>query len=73
VNLVEVIERLASIREIAVLPAATPTSIALAKAFKSRGFKFVGPTTAYAHMQTVGVVTDHVVGCEPNNQKKCFK
>ena len=52
-----------AIREIADLPAVTPESIALAKALKSRGFKFVGPTTAYAHMQAVGVVNDHVIGC----------
>jgi DNA-3-methyladenine glycosylase I len=52
-----------AIREIADLPAVTPESIALAKALKKRGFKFVGPTTAYAHMQAVGVVNDHVEGC----------
>ena len=45
------------------IPAVTPESTALAKALKKRGFKFVGPTTAYAHMQAVGVVDDHVVGC----------
>ena len=45
------------------VPAVTPESIALAKALKKRGFKFVGPTTAYAHMQAVGVVNDHVDGC----------
>ena len=45
------------------IPAITPESVALAKALKKRGFKFVGPTTAYAHMQAVGVVDDHVVGC----------
>ncbi|MEN9740827.1 MAG: hypothetical protein RLZ72_1093 [Actinomycetota bacterium] len=41
----------------------TPESAALAKALKKRGFRFVGPTTAYAHMQAVGVVNDHVSGC----------
>ena len=45
------------------VPAVTPESVALAKALKKRGFKFVGPTTAYAHMQAVGVVNDHVDGC----------
>ena len=45
------------------IPAVTPESIALSKALKKRGFRFVGPTTAYAHMQAVGVVDDHVVGC----------
>lgn len=51
------------IRESADIPAVTPESIALAKALKKRGFRFVGPTTAYAHMQAVGVVNDHVQGC----------
>lgn len=45
------------------LPAITAESEALAKALKKRGFRFVGPTTAYAHMQAVGVVDDHVEGC----------
>lgn len=45
------------------VPAITRESEALAKALKKQGFKFVGPTTAYAHMQAVGVVNDHVVGC----------
>ncbi|MCI0795982.1 MAG: DNA-3-methyladenine glycosylase I, partial [Chloroflexi bacterium] len=30
---------------------------------KSRGFKFVGPTIIYAHMQASGMVNDHIVGC----------
>ena len=45
------------------IPAVTPESQALAKALKKRGFRFVGPTTAYAHMQAVGIVNDHVDGC----------
>ena len=45
------------------VPATTPESIALAKALKSRGFKFVGPTTAYAAMQAMGVVNDHLTSC----------
>lgn len=52
-----------AIRDIADLPAFTLESVALAKALKKRGLKFVGPTTAYAHMQAVGVVNDHVLGC----------
>ena len=51
------------IREIGDLPGFTPESIALAKALKKRGLKFVGPTSAYALMQAVGVVNDHVEGC----------
>jgi DNA-3-methyladenine glycosylase I len=40
-----------------------PEAIALARELKSRGFKFVGPTTAYAFMQSMGLVNDHVDGC----------
>ena len=50
-------------RTMADIAAVTPESTALAKALKKRGFRFVGPTTAYAHMQAVGVVDDHVAGC----------
>ena len=45
------------------VPATTPESIALAKELKRRGFKFVGPTTAYALMQATGMVDDHLAGC----------
>ncbi len=45
------------------VPAVTPESTAMAKELKRRGFKFVGPTTAYALMQATGMVDDHVVGC----------
>jgi DNA-3-methyladenine glycosylase I len=41
----------------------TPTSIALSKDLKRRGFTFVGPTTVYAFMQAMGLVDDHVEGC----------
>ena len=41
----------------------TPESTALAKELKRRGFRFVGPTTAYATMQACGVVNDHLAGC----------
>ncbi len=43
--------------------AVTDGSKALAKELKKRGFKFVGPTTAYAAMQAMGVVNDHIDGC----------
>jgi len=43
--------------------AKTPASIALSKDLKKRGFTFVGPTTAYAFMQAMGLVNDHVEGC----------
>ena len=46
------------------VPAATPESTALSKELRRRGFRFVGPTTLYAFMQAVGMVDDHVAGCE---------
>jgi DNA-3-methyladenine glycosylase I len=45
------------------LQAITSASTAMAKELKRRGFVFVGPTTAYATMQAVGVVNDHLAGC----------
>ena len=45
------------------LPATTPDSDKFSKDLKQRGFKFVGPTVIYAHMQAVGMVNDHVVDC----------
>jgi len=45
------------------LPPITPESTALSKELKRRGFRFVGPTTAYAAMQACGVVNDHLAGC----------
>ena len=45
------------------VPAVTPESTAMAKELKRRGFRFVGPTTAYALMQATGMVDDHVAAC----------
>jgi DNA-3-methyladenine glycosylase I len=45
------------------VPALTAESTAMAKALKKRGFRFVGPTTAYALMQATGMVDDHLAGC----------
>ena len=45
------------------LPATTPESTALSKELKRRGFRFVGPTTVYAFMQSAGLVDDHLEGC----------
>jgi len=45
------------------LPASTPESTALAKDLKRRGWTFVGPTTVYAFMQSMGLVNDHIEGC----------
>ena len=44
-------------------PATTDKAIAWAKDLRERGFKFLGPTVVYAHMQAVGMVNDHTVGC----------
>jgi DNA-3-methyladenine glycosylase I len=45
------------------VPAVTPESTAMARDLKRRGFKFVGPTTAYALMQATGMVDDHLASC----------
>ena len=45
------------------IPAATDESKAMAKELKRRGFRFVGPTTAYALMQATGMVDDHIADC----------
>lgn len=49
-------------------PATTPESDALSKDLKKRGFKFVGSTVIYAHMQACGLVNDHVVSCFRHNE-----
>lgn len=48
---------------IADVPAQTPTSVAMAKALKARGFSFCGPVITYAFMQATGMVNDHVHAC----------
>ena len=57
--------------------ALSPESTALAKDLKRRGWVFVGPTTAYAFMQAMGLVNDHLVGCDAGDavarQRKRFK
>lgn len=45
------------------VPASTPLSDAISKDMKKRGFKFFGTTICYAHLQAVGCVNDHLVGC----------
>ncbi len=45
------------------IPSTTATSTALSKDLKKRGWRFVGPTTAYAFMQAMGLVNDHLSGC----------
>lgn len=59
--------------EIDQIPGTTTESEKLAKELKKIGFKFVGPTTVYAHMQSVGVVNDHLRSCfryEPIRQMR---
>lgn len=48
---------------VAAVPASTPESEAFSRELGRRGFRFVGPTTAYAAMQSLGVVNDHLDGC----------
>jgi DNA-3-methyladenine glycosylase I len=56
-------ERERAPRSMGDLPSVTSESTALAKELKQRGFRFVGPTTAYAAMQACGIVNDHLAGC----------
>jgi DNA-3-methyladenine glycosylase I len=51
------------LRTLAEVPAITPESSALSAALRSRGYKFVGPTTMYALMQSSGLVNDHLADC----------
>ncbi len=57
---VPIINHWQSLREI---PATTPLSDAIAKDLKKRGFKFLGSTVIYAHLQATGWVMDHVISC----------
>lgn len=50
-------------RTMADIPAQTPVSKAISRALKAEGFRFVGPTTVYAFMQSAGLVNDHLVSC----------
>ena len=55
--------RPAPLSDLAEVPAITPESTALSTALRARGYRFVGPTTMYALMQSSGLVNDHVLGC----------
>ncbi len=55
--------RSAPVPDRAAIPAQTEESAALAKELKRRGFRFLGPTTTYALMQSAGLVDDHLAGC----------
>lgn len=52
-----------SFKSIKEVPATTEISDALSKDLKKRGFKFLGSTVVYAHMQATGMVNDHIVDC----------
>jgi DNA-3-methyladenine glycosylase I len=52
------------------VPATSPESDAISKDLKKRGFKFVGTTIIYAHMQATGLVNDHIVRCFRHRQCK---
>ncbi len=56
---------------IADVAAVTPESTAMARELKRRGFRFVGPTTAYALMQATGMVDDHVAHCWVSSAPGC--
>jgi DNA-3-methyladenine glycosylase I len=49
------------------VPGSTPVSKAISKELKARGFRFVGPTTVYAMMQSAGMVNDHLTSCHRHN------
>lgn len=55
--------RTSRVTDAAQIPASTPESTALARELKQHGFRFVGPTTAYAAMQALGYVDDHLATC----------
>jgi len=50
------------------VPGQTPISTEISKALKKEGFKFVGPTTVYAFMQSMGFVNDHLVSCHRHSE-----
>jgi DNA-3-methyladenine glycosylase I len=50
------------------VPASTPLSETISKQLKKEGFKFVGSTTIYAFMQSIGMVNDHLLSCSFRNQ-----
>jgi DNA-3-methyladenine glycosylase I len=57
-------------RSMADIPASTPESDAMSKELKKRGFKFVGSTICYAHMQATGMVNDHTTDCFRHKELK---
>jgi len=60
------------VRSMSDVPATSPESDALSKDLAIRGFKFVGSTIIYAHMQATGMVNDHAVSCFRNKECKAL-
>ena len=63
-----IVNRFASLTEV---PASTPLSDTISKDMKQRGMRFFGTTICYAHMQAMGMVNDHLVGCFRHSQIAC--
>lgn len=57
-------------RSLSELPARTPESVRFSRDLRKRGFTFVGPTIVYAFMQAVGMVDDHLAGCEVRRSRR---
>ena len=55
--------RVGELRSLADFPVTSPEAEALSRDLKQRGFRFVGPTICYAHMQATGMVNDHTIDC----------
>jgi DNA-3-methyladenine glycosylase I len=55
------------------IPPETSESQAMSKDLKARGFRFVGPTICYAHMQATGMVNDHLVGCFRHKEVRALR
>lgn len=55
------------------VPSRTPASVALAAALRAHGFAFVGPTTAHALMEAIGLVDTHLVGCHRRGSSGLFQ
>jgi DNA-3-methyladenine glycosylase I len=50
-------------KELSDIPSYTPMAVSISKSLQQNGFKFVGPTIVYAHMQATGMVNDHLMDC----------
>lgn len=64
---VESVEKAPTV-ELGALPSSTPAAASFSKELKKAGFRFIGPTTAYAAMQAIGVVNDHLATCHVRDE-----